>query len=488
VSYFFARLEALVASLSPEGLLEQLIVANEAIVFGQARREHSVATEIACFSSVARMVERLEEEIPESTKAALSTRFLIEYIAARPPSGIRPLSMTVFDELLALGSEIFNKGVASDHIHHGIGDIEVSILESRRLGFNRDTPFEQGRSAYLNLHARTEIARRTRGFERLWRDEPAERPEALDKLDAAVKAEFGFTFTEIVSFHSALLGAGAEGQEPSKRRVNELVEELAAGLEWEPEKVERAIELHALRQRETFLDPQGLGWPAVVPWLFNRPLSYIRRPLLIREAPDGDEVIWGTRHLHAASRYFFDLCAGGRLDAQSPQMKKMLSQWRAQDARAFNDAVADLFRGEHTLVDLRVTRFSSLKIERVPGQQLTDIDVLVIEPRKRRIRVIETKALAPGRTPRELAFERKQTFFPEGEKRSEVQKLIDARDWVSDHLPEVLAHYDIDPKNSLKRWRVVPLMVVEAELLTPFVADLPVEVTTIHELQERRAS
>ena len=33
-------------------------------------------------------------------------------------------------------------------------------------------------------------------------------------------------------------------------------------------------------------------------------------------------------------------------------------------------------------------------------------------------------------------------------------------------------------------WRIRPLMVVDAELMTPFIAQLPVEVVTLHELKE----
>lgn len=489
VAYFYRRLETLVASLDPEGLLESLVVANEALVSHQAHREISVPTEVACFSSAPATVERLVSEIPKAAEAAIATRFLIEYVTAKPPTGLRPFSLRVLDELVALASQIFNLGHASDSVKYQVGDVQASILPSRRLGFNRDTPFAKGRTEFLNRHARSEVARRTRRFDRLWDDNRgAELPEELDEVDDAVRAEFGLALTEIIDFHAAVLGLGYETDaEPKVRPFDDFLVDLSNELGWYEYKTRLAIGLHTLASRNDFSKPEGFTYKAVVPWRFNRPLSYIRRPLLLRRTGNTAEVIWGTRHLYEASRYFFDLCTGGRLDAKTPEMKRVLSRWRLQDARSFNDQVAALFSGEDARVSVRRTDFGRLKIERSPGELITDIDVLVIEPSRKRVRVIETKALAPARTPRELESERAATFSVSGSKPSEVQKLLEAAAWVEAHLADVLAHEGVETK-SYRSWRVRPLMVVEAELMTPFVEELPVQVMTVEELREQRSA
>jgi hypothetical protein len=82
-----------------------------------------------------------------------------------------------------------------------------------------------------------------------------------------------------------------------------------------------------------------------------------------------------------------------------------------------------------------------------------------------------------------LANERRETFVGNESGRSEVQKLLDAAKWVADHLAEVLAHEGVEPRD-LASWRIRPLMVVDAELMTPFIDQLPVEVVTLHELKE----
>jgi hypothetical protein len=478
VGYFYGRLRELVGSLDPEGLVEALVAANEALIARQATQELTTPTSLACFLTVPQMIERLEREIPQTSEASLATRFLVEYVAAQPSAGLRPFSRTVLDELLALSVQIHNMGYASDLLYYDLSDTQMSILGSRRLGFSRATSFEQGRRAYLNLHARREIARRAETFGRLW-NEPASPPPEAATLDEAVKAEFDLTLTDFLSFHGTVMDIGYSlSGEPKVLPVERLQDQVANELSWAPEKVDTALRLHLLRPRDDFRGP-GNRWAEVAPWHFNRPLSYVRRPLVLRAGSDGEEVVWGNRHVYTASRHFFFLCAGGRLPAESREMKSLLSKWRGDDARAFNDQVADVFRSRNMPTFVRVKKIAGLSIERVPGELLTDIDVLAIDRARKTIHVVETKALAPARTPRELAAERERTFVGRPGKKSEVEKVLDAAAWVTEHLDQILSHQGIDHSHG---WDVQPAIVVEAELMTPFIRDVPVRVLTSEQL------
>jgi len=106
--------------------------------------------------------------------------------------------------------------------------------------------------------------------------------------------------------------------------------------------------------------------------------------------------------------------------------------------------------------------------------------------RRRQLIVIETKALVVGRTAAELRNEQVDTFEGRTGKRSEVEKLVELEEWVKARRREVLEHLGLNAL-SAKRWRVVPLMVVENELLSPFLLELPVPVVSFHDLEERVA-
>jgi hypothetical protein len=131
-------------------------------------------------------------------------------------------------------------------------------------------------------------------------------------------------------------------------------------------------------------------------------------------------------------------------------------------------------------------KISRLRIERSRGQDLSDIDVLVAAPRRRQLIVIETKALVVGRTATELRNEQIDTFEGRPGKRSEVEKLLELDGWIKARRREVLEHLRLNSA-SAKRWRVVALMVVENELLSPFLLDLPVPVVSFHDFEERVA-
>ncbi len=358
------------------------------------------------------------------------------------------------------------------------------MLPSGRLGLAQGDVYDRGRTEFLRLHARAEVDRWTQRFTGLWSEREEDRPPELDELDQAVKAEFGLTLTDLVHFQIALISVGnSHPGEPKVADLPVLLAELEEELGWERASVEKAFDLHVLQPREAFLSPEGHEAWMVFPWRFNRDLSYVRRPLLLRETDGRTEIVWGTRHAYEASRYFFGLCTGGRLRATTAEMRNMLNRWRATEAREFNERVAAIYAmASNVIVRTRVTSFAGLRLERVPGELITDIDVLVIEPTKRRLLIVETKALAPARTPHELAYEREKTFHGVGGKRSEIDKLLDATDWVKQHRKEVLAAHGLPTKDS-SRWRVRPLMVLETELLTPFLSKLPVDVLTLAELE-----
>ena len=69
-------------------------------------------------------------------------------------------------------------------------------------------------------------------------------------------------------------------------------------------------------------------------------------------------------------------------------------------------------------------------------------------------------------------------------KKSEIEKLKDVTQWVKDHRGDVLQGLDIDDKRP-QRWQVKPLMVVENELLTPYLLDVGLPVLSLQELRER---
>lgn len=486
VGFLFRELERLVSTLSPERLLETLVAHNERILHEQAQLKLLIPTRIACFGTHSEMVDKLRREVPELNKAGVSCRFLIEYVTARPPQGIRPLSLSVYDRLMAISSEIASLGTMSDSVEFGTADPKLSMLGSGRLGIN-DELYDASRDQFLEVYLAGEIYRSTVGLERHWREEESnDKSEDAVKLDKATRAEFGMSLTELVEFVAEVANMGLERKiEPKVMPIDEFLDEVRIGLGWDRARVDQAFDLFALRPRSDFLHPPApFRRVETFPWRFNRELSYLRRPLLVRPTNHGEEVVWGVRLCLRSAGHLSTLCAGGRLKAKTREMKNLISELQDRDAEAFNDRVAEFYEMKSAwTVQRRVKKIAGRRIEREPGQELGDIDVLAVDPQTRTLWAIEVKDLAYARTPAELANELENIFQTKGKKRASVDKHQERVAWLRENLILTLEWLGVSPPVARKRWKVEPLLVVDHELQSPYIAQSSVPVTPYRDLE-----
>jgi hypothetical protein len=490
VAFHFAEIERLVAELSPDGLLERLVAANEAIVAEQARSDLTTPTVVACYSGIAEKADELRESIPKLSQAAVAVRFLIEYLAARPPRGTASLTLSRFDRLLAHASELVNRGSLSDALHLGLEDSNVSITPGRRLGVSRETPFWSGRELFLSAHAREELAQRQRRFARLWDEleRPEEPPEEVVRLDAAVRSEFGFALTELRDLIGALSDAAVRRESgPVAVGKDELQRELAEALGWEPERVDEALALFALEERAAFDNPPTHRREETYPWRFSRELSYVRRPLIFRTTGEGTEVVYGLRHLQNAWMNFANLIIGGRLRARTPELLQEMTRLRHDETSSFVETVAELYRNESTIVRTNVLRISRRRLRRDDGSDLGDVDVLAATPATRLLEAVEVKDLSVARTPRELANELEQTFARGGARRSRAEIHAERVAWLERNLADVLDWLGLD-RGEAAQWRVVGSIVVDEPLMSPYVQQAPLPVTSYRDLAAERGA
>lgn len=489
VGFFYQTLEKLVASLDPEGLLESLIAYHEAIVYETEHHRLTIPTRLACFSSESEMVERLNTEFPKRQKAALASRFIIEYIATRPPNSIRPFSLSVYDRLQALASEIITFGFESDLIKFSLADLKLEMLPSGRLGRDIEE-YAEARNTYVSIFTMGEIVRAKRRFGHYWR-KPKTVPDKsgfIAKFDAAATDDFGYSITELLEFFRAAMDIGRDIH-PSVACLpqKELIVRLANKLGWTPERIGQALELLSLKPRSVFLKPDPPHQPAdVYPWKFNRPLSYLRRPFLHRERNGEVEILWGIRHLSAVSHYLIYLCLNGRLKA-GKKMAQVMGELRNIEGEEFNDQVADLLEQNTALiVKRRVKKIDNLKIQGEKGI-LGDIDVFVADSHRKRLIIIECKNFALARAPHEMAKELEELFTGrekkngKGREKSAVEHHQERVDWIKNHLEKVLIWLGLEPTID---WKVEPLIVTDYELATPHLWPSAIPVVSLVELSK----
>jgi hypothetical protein len=125
-----------------------------------------------------------------------------------------------------------------------------------------------------------------------------------------------------------------------------------------------------------------------------------------------------------------------------------MSELNDERGYQFNTTVAAVLKRDGRIVEPRKRTFGSLKMPR----QLGDIDVLVIEPAKRLIAVIECKDLALARTPQELASQLEGlTGITEESQGTATTRHSRRVSWVIENHPGVLAHFGLEEADG---WQV----------------------------------
>jgi hypothetical protein len=489
VEFLYHKLEELIATLDRAELLPNLIAYQETSTRELFLRRFMVPTRLACFGQREELVKKLMKEIPTADETNLANRFLIEYVAARPPSGNRHLSLEIRDQLMALALEIINWGMLSDSVHFGLTDAELSVLPSGRLGYDHEA-VSRAQRAFMSSHFGGFISETQRTFASHWGTLPkagtnAEPPPEADELDRAFAEEFGLTRTEVTSLMVDVYTIGTRQEGPVKRLPTiELITELSHSLGWEARKVERGINLMTIGPRADYLNPPGTKEKAY-PWRFNRAWSHLRRPLVCTGYKPDSVTWWGNRHIIHAVRYLTQLCLGGRLKTNTAVLKQVIGRFRKQEARAFEESVARIFT-EITGVPAKV-RLRKVGKRRIiaEGQDLGDIDVLAVIPGKHVLLPIECKDLALARTPAEIEHQLEELVYGSSDESSTIKKHLARTKWIENNLDEVLMLcFSIQRKG---RWKVKPVLISDSELHAPYITNIPFPAWSIETLKKMAA-
>jgi hypothetical protein len=481
VKYCYKEFARLVSTLDPSGLLEWLVRQHEAVVRQDTLRRLTMTTRVACFQSDPELISNLGKELSRNSQTALAGRFLIEYVVACPPSGLRRISDGLIDRLRALAYEIITFGMHSDSVKYELTDMQLSILDSGRLGIV-DNRYKSALDAHSKDFTTVQIAIESRMFSRHWKPQTRpirDKPEIIIRADAACEAEFDFSMSDLVNVAEILLNMGYEiDPGAAVAPLNLVVTRLVQELQWTTEKVEKIMDFLSLNERSDFLmPPPEFRREHLYPWRFNRPLSYIRKPLLLRRTGDSVEVIWGNRHLESSCRNFVSVVMGGRLQPKSPEMKMFMGKMRNQEGKEFNDKVAKFFQDRPDMVvKRRVMTIGNLNLA-----NLGDIDVLSADLRHRALYVVECKDLSMARTPFELASEIRELMVSTDTEKSIVEKHMARVGFARKHLHAIVQWLG---GNSNKSWKVFPMIVVDEPLMAPRIQTCPLPVVAIELLED----
>ncbi|MFD4226766.1 hypothetical protein [Streptomyces sp. NPDC058545] len=310
--------------------MTQLMARHEALIRTEAHHNQVLPAKLACFGPDSQPALELANESRRRVVATQASRFLIEYVAATPPTGDLPLTLDSYDTLLAIAAELISRATLSDAIRYDFSTAQLSMLGSGRLGVSRGDRYETGTTTPALARPQSVMAGATEDL--VTRVAPNATAPSVEVKDAML-AEFGFTLTELAHGIGAVIALGDTdgGSGPIVLPHAHVQRHLHTSLGWADVKVHAFLDRLSLRPRTQFLSVGPDAWP----WRFNRQWSYARRPLVHLDTADGGLLAWAPRHLWSTGRYWVDLLYSGRLKASSKRMKKLMGSIRQEHNKEF---------------------------------------------------------------------------------------------------------------------------------------------------------
>lgn len=191
--------------------------------------------------------------------------------------------------------------------------------------------------------------------------------------------------------------------------------------------------------------PKGFDDKDILPWRYNRALSYVRRPLLKVTYPGDNQATyhWGFRHTFRSYMQFTNLIDSGKLRvAEKGSIEtNVISYFVERNGKRYRKKVFDWFKQN---TDLRVIDYE-VKID-IHGHLVADInygdiDVMVIDDNLKVIYAIECKNTASARVIHEMKTELDSYIGQDGQG-GHILKHLNRHNWVIEHNKQLIKYVD----------------------------------------------
>ena len=475
VGMLYKMLQEEIAVLSSEHLVEAIYVDLEEVLYKQMLAKKNYAYELSCYPE---KENEYVKEYNDLNRVSLALKFMMEYVAAKPPKGEVILGIGKYEYILAICSLIIEWAYKNDLFYYNIFNAPVEILKSDRIGVKQDefyTIFQYGdkyRREELYYNSSSDFRKKY----------TLNQEDYSGDLDVAFQAEYGYSFTQFYRLIMGMIEYGNEREEEevykaSKQKLIEYIVQI-------DEKISNEIAIAILKdisltERDDFLKlPSGFRKEDVYPWRFNRAYSFSRRPVIIRK----DMIIWGNRQLYHMLMYVTDLIYEGKISTKNAKMSTLIGRISDDRGRIFNKLISDILTDmEVFVIDSNVDKINKKYVADKNGNTLGDIDVLIIDNEMHHIYVAEVKDFNFSRNPYEIQLEY-QKMFVDGKKKCYATKHSRRVDWVKEHLEDLKIHYQL----SDVKWNVYGLFIVSEPLISTQVYNQKLEVISRAELSVKR--
>lgn len=434
-------------------LLKRLLNSYDALVFQRERYKILQPAQILCFGESKEKREEFFEDETRLAEAGIATRALIEYLAATQKNvgNVKPGSDDI-EGLLAIMSEIVKIGGVCDAIHLNVANYRIEKLESGRYAIY-DDGFNDNIGGFAATHSLENVNQYLDDFDEkmillavLDPKKPKGKDDELVKIDEAFEADWGVSYTTILEFlygcHVVAIKQQTTVLEISDGDLKDEIRKVYPNMT--DVNATKCLDRLSLDKRADYLTPPtGLSGKDIFPWVYNRELSFLRRPIIRYQLEDGkNSCLLAFRSCLMAGLQLTDLLYSGRLKNGGKNMGDLLGLFEAKKGRVFNEEVRAFLQKIPELTvwthDVQIKPKSILDSDKDYG----DIDVMAYNPATNVLYSIECKNTNTAKNVREMKTEM-DSYLGRGEnpeidkKRALVLKHLRRHQWLVNNIEQV---------------------------------------------------
>jgi hypothetical protein len=467
-------------------LLKRFISQYESIIRKREELRVHTPTRIACFVTVDQHQIDLQEDLKKINKSSMALRCLIEHVGAEPSKGEKIISDGGIDELVAIMDQIISWGSISDQIHYNLFDVKLSVLNSGRIGVEK-TQFKDIFDPYYTSKTNENITDAISTFNQVFpQNENSKGKDVPENLDNAFIADYGISFSRICEFIEGLCHIGFFQTTPyASFFLNKLRDEVNKYVnDFDKVEFQCAIDYLSITNRgKVDKLPEGYDYVDIMPWRFNRMLSFLRKPIVIVDSEKSLEskvVYWGVRNLLDSRIYLAGQFYSDRLRVfENSNVKRLLGKFANERGEALVKKIKNSIDPDGLIIENDVFIGPSYSLKN--NIDIGDIDILIIDTKKKIIFSIECKSMSPSRNIKEM-IEEVQKLFGSNSEMGWIDKHLRRHEWLLANRDQLSNKYKIDVSD----FEIKSVFVTNEDMLTPYLRKqkLPIPFMTSYEFEK----
>ena len=448
VDVLLEQLDKHVGRFDSHSLLKRLINNHETMFYQREHNKTLHPAQVICFGDDDAKRKEFFETERQLSNTGLATRVLIEYVSAtQGNSGHEIVGDDDVETLLAIASEIVHIGGICDAVHLGVSEHTIEKLESGRYGIYDDnfsdsvSEFASARSVEAVNNQMEDFASKMEHLANLQPRKGDENDAKWDEIDGAFFADWGVSYRDILRllYSCYLLAMKLKcsivelTEDAFLEGIIDICPELSADI------IEKGLEHLTIYKRMDYLTPpEGMSGKDIYPWVYNRELSYLRRPIVRWQMNDGIKLMYGFRACLAAGMQLTDLLYSGRLKYGGKKIEKLLGKFESAKGAAFNEEVRTWLQDNTTLKVWEYEVSIKPRGNFIASDDLGDIDVLAYDTSNNVVYSIECKNTNTAKNVREMKKEMDDYLGREGKKKGAlVLKHLKRHKWLQDNIDKL---------------------------------------------------